>query len=181
MIPKYVFLTRGVGRHREKLQSFELALRHAGIEKYNLVRVSSIFPPNCKVITPEKGAQMLRPGQVVPVVLSECSTNEPNRQIVAAIGVAIPKDRRMYGYISEHHDYGMNESRAGDYAEDLAACMLSSTLGLEFDEDVHWDERKEIWKIHNKVVVTRNVTQSAKGDRRGYWTTVVAAAVCIIP
>ena len=49
---KGVFLTKGVGKHREKLNSFELSLRSAGIAEFNLVRVKSIFPPNCKLIPP---------------------------------------------------------------------------------------------------------------------------------
>ena len=44
IIAKEMFLTKGVGRHKERLSSFELALRDAGIAHYNLVSVSSIFP-----------------------------------------------------------------------------------------------------------------------------------------
>lgn len=54
MVPKKVFFTRGVGIHKDKLASFELALRKAGIEKCNLVYVSSIFPPECKIISKEE-------------------------------------------------------------------------------------------------------------------------------
>lgn len=46
-VPRRVFLTKGVGRHREKLSSFEMALRGAQIHAYNLVTVSSILPPGC--------------------------------------------------------------------------------------------------------------------------------------
>ena len=45
MVPKRLFFTKGVGKHKERLTSFELALRDAGIAAQNLVRVSSIFPP----------------------------------------------------------------------------------------------------------------------------------------
>ena len=38
-VPKKIFLTKGVGKHREKLSSFEMALRSAGIAQFNLVRV----------------------------------------------------------------------------------------------------------------------------------------------
>lgn len=179
MVPKYVFLTKGVGKHKEKLESFELALRDARIEKFNLVRASSIFPPFCKIIPVEKGLQMLSPGEIVFCVLSENASNEPNRLLVASIGVAIPKDRSQYGYISEHHAFGQTERAAGIYAEDLAACMLASTLGIEFDEEVTYDTRREIWKMHKMVVKTRNITQSALVDKKGLWTTVVAAAVFV--
>jgi len=141
MVPKKVFFTKGSGRHKHELQSFELALRDAGIEKCNLVNVSSIIPPNCKIITREKGTSLLKPGQITYCVMSRNSTNEPNRLIGSAIGVATPKDQKSYGYISEHHCYGNNSKKLGDYAEDLAASMLATTLGLEFDPDKAWDER----------------------------------------
>lgn len=53
IMPKKVFLTKGVGKHKEQLSSFELALRNAKIANFNLVRVSSIFPPGCKLIPPK--------------------------------------------------------------------------------------------------------------------------------
>jgi arginine decarboxylase len=179
VIPRKVFFTKGVGKHKERLESFELALRDAGIEKYNLVRVSSILPPGCRIISREAGLKELRPGQIIYCVLSENSSNEPNRLIAASIGCAIPADKTQYGYLSEHHSYGETEDKAGDYAEDLAASMLATTLGIEFDVEKDYDERKEVWKLSNKIVRTRNITQSAIVDKRGLWTTVIAAAVFI--
>jgi arginine decarboxylase len=112
-------------------------------------------------------------------VLAEQATNEPNRLIASSIGVARPSEKAQYGYLSEHHCFGLTEEISGDYAEDLAASMLATTLGIEFDENVHWDERKELWKINNQIYKTANITQSAIGDKRGYWTTVVASAVFV--
>jgi arginine decarboxylase len=174
-----MFLTKGVGKHREKLTSFELALRSAGIAACNLVRVSSIFPPRCKIIPRAEGVKELKPGQVTFVVISENSTREPHRLIAASIGVAIPTDRNTYGYLSEHHSFGQTEQVAGEYAEELAAEMLATTLGVEFDPDQSWDEKKEIYRISNKIVRTSEITQSAIGDKRGLWTTVLAAAVLL--
>uniref|UniRef100_A0A7C4TCK5 Pyruvoyl-dependent arginine decarboxylase AaxB n=1 Tax=candidate division WOR-3 bacterium TaxID=2052148 RepID=A0A7C4TCK5_UNCW3 len=179
MIPKRVFLTKGVGRHKEKLASFEAALRDAGIAQFNIVRVSSILPPGAKLVSKTMGLQYLSPGEIVYTVISECSTNEPHRLIAAAIGVAIPAEKNQYGYLSEYHSYGETESKAGDKAEDLAAQMLATTLGVPFDPDVSYDERKEIWKISTKIVKTMNMTQTAIGDKYGLWTTVIAAAVLV--
>lgn len=179
-VPSEVFFTKGVGRSKEKLQSFEEALRNAGIACYNLVRVSSILPPHCKVVGKKAGLKKLKPGQIVFCVLADLATNEPNRLIATSVGVAIPSDRSKFGYLSEHHTFGMTDSNAGDYAEDLAAMMLASTLGIQFDEDVHWDDRKEIWKMENQIVKTTNTTQSAIGSKKGLWTTVVAAAVFVM-
>jgi arginine decarboxylase len=179
MVPTKIFFTKGVGKHREKLQSFELALRHSGIEKFNLVRVSSIFPPGCRIVSRASGIPRIRAGEVVYVVMAECASNEPNRLIASSIGLAVPAAGDQYGYLSEHHGFGETGRKAGDYAEDLAATMLASTLGLEFDPDKAYDERKEIYRMSGKIVKTRNVTQTAIGDKDGLWTTVIAAAVFV--
>jgi len=143
------------------------------------VCVSSILPPNCKVITKEKGLQELSPGEVVHCVLARNETNENNRLTVASIGCAVPTDlMTQYGYLSEHHSFGETDEQAGEYAEDLAASMLATTLGVEFDAAKSWDEREQIYKMSGKIVRTRNITQSAEG-KTGLWITVVAAAVFI--
>jgi arginine decarboxylase len=180
--PKEMFFTKGVGKHREKLTSFELALRDARIAEFNLVRVSSIFPPNCRVISIQDGLKTLSPGQIVFAVMYDNATNEPHRLVAASVGLAIPADKSSYGYLSEHKSFGQTDQKAGDYAEDLAATMLATSLGVDFDPNVSYDERKDIWKLSDKIVQTRNITQSAIGDRDGLWTTVVAAAVfCDLP
>ena len=179
MVPKKIFFTKGVGKHRERLTSFELALRDAGIAAQNLVRVSSIFPPNCKMITRKDGLGYLDPGQVTFAVVAENSTREPHRLLASSIGVAIPADRNVYGYLSEHHSFGETEDAAGDYAEELAAEMLATTLDVEFDPDKSWDEKKQIYRLSNKIVRTMNMTQSAVGDKKARWTTVIAAAILI--
>lgn len=178
-VAKRMFLTKGVGKHREKLTSFELALRSAGIAACNLVRVSSIFPPRCKLIPRAEGVKELKPGQVIFCVMSENSTREPHRLVAASVGIAIPTDRNMFGYLSEHHSFGETEEVAGEYAEELAAEMLATTLGVEFDPDRSWDEKKEIYRISNKIVRTMHITQSAIGDKRGLWTTVLTAAILL--
>jgi arginine decarboxylase len=179
MVPRRLFLTKGVGKHKERLTSFELALRDAGIASQNLVRVSSIFPPHCKLISRKEGMKFLHHGEVVFAVVAENSTREPHRLLASSIGVAIPADRSTYGYMSEHHSFGESDDQAGDYAEELAAEMLATTLDVEFDADKSWDEKKEIYRISNKIVRTANITQSAVGDKRGRWTTVIAAAILI--
>ena len=178
-VPKKIFFTKGVGKHKEKLQSLELALRKAGIEICNLVSVSSIFPPNCKIITKSQGIKLIQPGQIVFCVMSTNSTNEPNRMISASVGLAVPAEPNHYGYLSEHHAYGETDEISGDYAEDLAASMLASTQGVEFDPEKNYDERKEIYRMSGKIVKSRSTTQSAKGDKKGLWSTVIAAAVLL--
>ncbi len=178
-VPKKVFFTKGVGVHKHKLQSYELALREAGVEKCNLVNVSSILPPKAKIISKREGLKQISAGMITFCVQARLSSNEPHRLIAASIGCAVPADKNSYGYLSEHHDFGETEKTAGDYAEDLAAAMLASTLGIDFDEDQSWDERRQIYKISNKIVKTRNITQTAivKGHKHH---TVVALAVFLM-
>ena len=178
-VPTKIFFTKGVGKHKDYLSSFEVALRSAGIEKCNLVSVSSIFPPNCKRITKEEGIKEIQAGEITFAVMARNSTNEPNRLIAASIGAAIPADKSNYGYLSEYHPFGVKEKLAGDYSEDLAAQMLATTLGVEFDAEVDWNEREEVFKMSDKIVKTFNITQTAEGDKTGLWTTVIAAAVLL--
>ena len=179
MVPKRIFLTKGVGKHKERLTSFELALRDAGIAAQNLVRVSSIFPPNCKLLNRAQGLKHLNPGEVVFAVVAENSTREPHRLVASSIGLARPADSKTYGYLSEHHSFGETDQVAGDYAEELAAEMLATTLDVEFYPDKSWDEKKEVYRLSNKIVSTSNITQSAVGDKKGLWTTTIAAAILI--
>jgi len=177
LVPKKMFLTKGVGVHKAELRSFELALRDAGIEKCNLVHVSSILPPECKVISKNEGLKELVPGMITYAVVSRCSASEPHRLIAASVGCAVPADPNAHGYLSEHHSFGQNEKVAGDIAEDLAVEMLASTLGLEFDENKSWDENKAIYHLSDKIIRTSNITQTAIIGPEGNYATVVASAV----
>jgi len=179
MIPTKIFLTKGIGIHKNKLQSFELALRNAGIEKCNLVYVSSILPPNCRVISKEEGLKLLSAGQITFCVMARLESNEPNRLISTAIGIAIPKDNSNYGYISEQHSFGERGDKSGDYAEDLAATMLATTLGIEFNPDTAWEEREQIYKASGNIFKTTNICQSAEANKDGLWTTTIAVAVLL--
>ena len=179
MVPSKVFFTKGVGVHKDKLASFELALGKAGIEKCNLVYVSSIFPPHCKIIPRSEGIQSLRAGQITFCVMARNETNEPNRLISAAIGLAVPVNRESYGYLSEHQAFGETDEISGAYAEDLAATMLTTTLGIEFDPKEAWKEREQIYKSSGKIFESTKKVQSTIGNKEGLWTTTLAAAVFV--
>jgi len=176
-IPKSVFLTGGIGAHRHRLTSFEFALRAADIEQQNLVSVSSILPPGCKLIRRKAGVATLSPGEITFCVMARAETNEPGRRVSASIGLARPADPRMYGYISEHHDFGMTKKQSGDYAEDLAASMLASTLGIDFDPDAAWNERKQVYETSRLIIGSSSMTAAAEGDAHGLWTCAIAVAV----
>lgn len=179
-MPKRLFLTRGKGVHEDRLTSFEYALRDAGIAGTNLVLISSIFPPHAKLVSRKAGLGEIKAGQILFTIYSKNQTNEPHRLCAASVGVAQPKDKNRYGYLSEYDSFGQNEKQAGDYAEDVAAQMLASSLGIKFDIDKSWDEKRQQWTISGQIYKTSNVTQTAKGSRDGKWTTVFAAAVLLL-
>ena len=177
LVPQCVFLSRGVGVHRHKLTAFEYALREADVEQQNLVTVSSILPPGCELIERDAGVATLMPGEITFCIMARSETDEPGRRINASVGLARPADPKLYGYISEHHGYGMTETESGDYAEDLAASMLASTLGIEFDPDAAWNERRKVYETSSLIVDTMSITAAAEGAAGGQWTCAVALAV----
>jgi len=180
-VPKAAFFTKGVGVHGTKLQSFEMALRNAGVETCNLVTVSSIFPPHCQLLSRNKGLAYIQPGEITFTVMARAETNEPNRLIGTAIGLAIPKQKERYGYLSELHEYGLTGKKMADHAEDLAATMLATTMGIDFNPDDAWDQRKQVYRVRTDCQFTsRSVVQTAEGHKDGLWTTVVAMAVFVM-
>lgn len=176
LVPSKVFLTKGVGRNKYQLKSFEMALRQAGVAQQNLVQVSSILPQKCKIISKEKGVKLLTPGSISFCVMARADTNEHGRLVSSSVGVAVPKDNDKWGYLSEVHGHGMNAQQAGDMAEDLAAGMLGTTMGMEFDPDKAWSEKEQVYKSSGMFIKTTNITQASKGQE-GLWTTTVALAM----
>jgi len=180
LMAKKLFLTKGKGIHEDRLTSFEFALRDAGIAGTNIVLISSIFPPNARLVSRKEGLKQIKPGQILFTIYSKNQTNEPHRMCAASVGIAQPKDKSRYGYLSEYESFGQNEIQAGDYAEDIAAQMLASSLGIPFDADKAWNEKRQQWLISGQIYKTQNITQSSKGDKDGKWTTVFAAAVLLL-
>ncbi len=175
MRPSRLFLTSGTGVHKHRLQSFELALRDAGVAICNLVEVSSIVPPGCEVVPFEEGQRRLRAGEITYCVLAKNTTCEAS-DVTAAVGMALPADETLYGYLSEYHGEHESAGQAGDHAEDLAATMLATTLGLEFDPEQQWDERRQRYRMSGRIVHSQSVGAAATGTP-GQWTTVLAAAM----
>ncbi len=142
-VAKKIFLTKGVGKHRERLLEFRAGAARMPASPHATSSASlQIFPPSCKLISRSEGLELLKPGQVVFTVIGREFTREPHRLIAASIGLALPTDRNMYGYLSEHHSFGEPEEVAGEYAEELAAEMLATTLNVEFDPDLSLGREK---------------------------------------
>jgi len=180
LVPKKVFFVKGIGHHTSKLGAFEQALRNAGIEKYNLVNVSSVLPPHCVEIKKKEGIKQLRPGQIVYIVLSRVDSNKLDQMISASIGVAKPSDKDQYGYLSEHHMYDAKPEEVGDYTEELAAEMLATSLGIDFNPEADYDEKREVFKMGGKIVETKHITEYATSKKENEWASVVVAAAFIL-
>jgi arginine decarboxylase len=178
MVPRKFFLTKGMGVDKDHLLAFDLALREAGISKFNLVPVSSILPPKCKMISKKEGLRYLKAGEIVFCVLSRKETNKSKKIIGASIGCAIPA-KNHYGYIAEYNSFGQSEEELSKHVENLAVSMLASSLGISLDLKKFQHKREKFFKLLGNSISTTNVTQVAESKRNGYWTCVVAAAVFI--
>ncbi|CAM2057340.1 putative pyruvoyl-dependent arginine decarboxylase [Desulfovibrionales bacterium] len=176
LVPTRAFFTTGIGRHKNKLQSFELALREAGIEKLNLVYVSSIYPPNCTLLSLENGVKELSSGQITYCVMARNATNEKGRLVGSAVGMAFPASHEHYGYISEHTAFGADTQEIGDFAEDLASTMLATTLGVDFNPETGYDERRQTYLMSGKIIDSASAPCVTTGQT-GLWTTTISAVV----
>jgi arginine decarboxylase len=180
LVPKKIFFVKGKGCSKNsELRSFEQALREAGIEKFNIVRVSSIIPPNCKEISKDDGLKELTVGQIVYSVLSKISSNRVNDLICASIGAAKPLNKGDYGYLSEKHSINENPEDVAKATEELAVEMLATTHGFSFDSHLNYEEKKGNYKVNEKIVETKKITESFLIERTGEWATVIAAAIFI--
>jgi arginine decarboxylase len=180
-IPKKIFFVKGTGFSRNsELRSFEEALRDAGIERFNIVKVSSIIPPFCKEVSREEGLKDLKTGQLVYSVISRISSKKKNVIVCASIGVAKPIDEALHGYLSEYHTIGVKTEKVGEFSEGLAAEMLATIRGIPFNSNTDFKGKQEILKINGTNIETKNITETAKVKKIGEWVTVIAAAIFII-
>ena len=178
-VPSKVFFTKGVGVHKEKLVSFEMALRDAHVSPFNLVTVSSIMPPNARIVPREEGLVGLHAGEIVFCVMARAETNVEGESVAASVGLAVPPfEQGHHGFLSEHHAAGMTGEECGIHAEDLAATMLGSLMNIDIDPKAAWDEREQAYLASGKIIKTSNISSSAVCEN-GLWTTVVSLAVFV--
>lgn len=178
-VPSKVFFTKGVGIHREKLVSFEMALRDAKVSPYNLVCVSSIMPPEALIIPRDEGIGYLHAGEIVFCVMAREASNIPGQSIAASVGLAVPPfEEGHHGYLSEQHGTGMTAEQSGEYAEDLAATMLGTLMNIDIDPEAAWNEREQAYLASGKIIKTSNISSGAVCCD-GMWTTTVALAVFV--
>ena len=106
------------------------------------------------------------------------ATDEKNRLVGSAVGMAFPADKSNYGYISEHTAFGAEEQEIGDFAEDLASTMLATTLGIDFDPETAYDERRQTYLMSGKIIDSASMPCVTTGES-GMWTTTISAVVFI--
>jgi arginine decarboxylase len=179
LVPKAVFLTKGVGVHSERLNSFEEALRDARISSINLVTVSSIVPPYCQLLDIEEGLKLLSPGQLTFSVISKCDCNEEGRLMSAAVAILLPDNPDDYGYISEFHSHGMEAEEVEDWVCDQAAELYASAKGLKINWKRAWSPIDEKYTLAERSFSPKYVVSMASG-KKDKWVTTVAAAVFIL-
>ncbi|MGK0290859.1 MAG: arginine decarboxylase, partial [bacterium] len=95
--PSKYCLVAGKSEGFTKLNAFDGALLNAGVGNTNLVKMSSILPPNCE----EVESFILPYGALVPVAYAATESAQENHLISSAVAIAIPKDSTLPGVIME--------------------------------------------------------------------------------
>src|SRR4030081_3717570 len=83
-IPSRVFFVSGVGMHAQERVALQHAMREAGVADCNLLKVSSVIAPGCRIISAQQGRRLLRPGNMVCAVIAPAQTDEPHQRVTAA-------------------------------------------------------------------------------------------------
>src|SRR5882762_8813931 len=91
--------TAGHAEGGTTLNAFDNALLAAGIGNINLVKVSSILPPEVPVIDLPK----IKPGAIIPTAYAAMTSETPGETVAAAVGYAVPDDPAKNGVIMEFH------------------------------------------------------------------------------
>jgi arginine decarboxylase len=104
-IPRYFFFSKGASEGYTPLNAFDGALIDAGVGNLNLIKVSSIIPPQCQ----EKNDLVIPLGSLVPAAYASIMSDIPGEIISAAVAAALPKDKEKPGLIMEYSARGHKE------------------------------------------------------------------------
>jgi arginine decarboxylase len=180
LIPTKFFLTKGVGVHEKSLRAFENALRAAGINQCNLVKVSSIIAPGCKLVSREEGMKQIKPGQVTFAVMATSETNEPGQCVVAGIGMAQPKDETLYGYLTEVEEaIGRTDQDVEQDVVEMALENLVSEWNPKFEGENAYRKGQKNYHLEGRDIRVESIVQSAEGAEKNQYTCVIVAAVFV--
>ena len=128
-------IATGTGKGHTKLAAFDAALYETGVPNYNLIRLSSVIPPNSKIkiATPIK-VQPGKWGDRLYVVMADMRVNTPNMEAWAGIGWVQDK-KTGRGLFVEHE--GTNEKSV---RRDIKASLeaLQGIRKIDFG-DIHME------------------------------------------
>lgn len=112
MIAKECCISKGVGKSKNGLPSFDKALIEAGVGNYNLVRLSSILPAIHEWVPVQSLPVKLKEGSLLPTAYSTITSDEVGDTIISCIGVGIPVDSNNVCVIMEYSTKNISETEA---------------------------------------------------------------------
>lgn len=122
-------LSQGIGTGPTELSAFDQALVDAGVANFNLIYLSSVLPPDSKVVInktadkPDGGW-----GDRLYVVMAQKRTSQRNQEVWAGIGWIQDEDTK-HGLLVEHEGHSKAEVEA-DIKHSLEA--LAKNRGMKF-------------------------------------------------
>ena len=119
-----ITVTAGRGEGPTTLSAFDSALKAAGIHNYNIIKLSSVIPPESVVVVEKWKNSPSEHGKKLYTVLAEIRSDILGRSIAAGIGWYQTKDGR--GVFAEHHD--IIESLNTKEAEENVAKKIEATI-----------------------------------------------------
>ena len=179
-VPKRLFFTKGVGAHEQQRVAMHHALRDAGVSDCNLVKVSSVIPPGCRIISRREGAKLLRPGNIVFAVIAMSETKEPHQRATVALGWATPDQDGVPGYIAEIEEEqakGKTAKSAGDEVGQMALTLVAERLQTRIDSKSLWARSKRVHRIGGTTVHCGCITSTIIGDEKERYLSAVALAL----
>lgn len=123
-----IFLSSGIGSGPTKLAAFDSALNHAGIANYNLIRLSSVIPPNTEIVEGETIAGIW--GDRLYVVMAEMRVDTPNTEAWAGVGWVQEKESGKGLFVE--HEGNSEQTVVQDIKQSLTALM--ATRNVDFGE-----------------------------------------------
>ncbi|HVA10934.1 MAG TPA: pyruvoyl-dependent arginine decarboxylase [Candidatus Dormibacteraeota bacterium] len=127
-----IHLASGVGTGPTKLSAFDSALNNAGVANYNLIRLSSIVPPETEVICHDKtipaGSMPGKWGDRLYVVMAEKRVDRPNAEAWAGIGWV--QDKKTGKGLFVEHDGQSRKAVQRDITQSLEALMATRNVNL---------------------------------------------------
>jgi len=122
--PKKFKIVAGSAEGTTLLNSFDNALLQAGIGNVNLLRVSSILPPEAEYV-PDL---VLPPGSLVPTAYGYVISEKPGEKIAACVGIGFSKD--TFGVIMEYAAKGTKEEVEAKIKEMLESAFATRGIPL---------------------------------------------------